>query len=39
MFRVRYEALVTLNTVIVFLGLPVASNILIGSPEFRAIEN
>ena len=39
MFWVKCESLVMLKTVFVFLGLPMAANILVSSSGFRAIEN
>lgn len=33
------EGFVTLKSVFVFLGLPMGANIVVGSSEFRAIEN
>lgn len=36
---IRNEALITLKSVFVFLGLPRTANILVGSSEFRAIKN
>ena len=35
----RNEAVITLKSVFVFLGLPMAANILVGLWEFRTIEN